>query len=217
MGAEMGAGRWGGTEVPAGAGGRTWAPEGPPQRSAVPSSCVPGYTQSFPRHCCRECLVLLTAPCLNLTCVHFKISEWDAVTLLSCRGSYRDEVQFQADLNAQAALKARHPSSVPCHTRGNACDMGSVCWERGSTEMLRIVLLMNEAACTKNDEVTASKLSKLPCFQSLARGPGHVLVPHLTFPLAVTNQGTKRLTFMVMLPWITMLLMKAVHQCAELL
>lgn len=45
--------------------------------------------------------------------------------LLSCRGSYRDEVQSQADLNAQAALKARHPSSVPCHTWGNACDMGS--------------------------------------------------------------------------------------------
>lgn len=83
------------------------------------------YTQSFPRHCCHGCLVLLTAPCLNLTCVHFKISRWDAVMLLSCRGSYRDEVQFQADLNAQAALKARHPSSVLCHTRGNACDMGS--------------------------------------------------------------------------------------------
>lgn len=119
--------------------------------------------------------------------------------LLSCRGSYRDEVQFQADGSAQAALKARHPSSALCRTRGNARDMGAVCWERGSTEMLRVVLLMNEAARKKN-EVTASKLSKLLCFQSLARGPGHILVPHLTFPLAVTNQGTKRLTFMVILP-----------------
>lgn len=69
--------------------------------------------------------------------------------LLSCRGSYRDEVQFQADGSAQAALKARHPSSALCRTRGNARDMGAVCWERGSTEMLRVVLLMNEAARKK--------------------------------------------------------------------